>query len=127
MRWKGYGQGYADGIEKGRIQVLQDFERVLAVCREELSDVRRDRDLQMQRADTAADLLLHHLGAKAISLVGQQEEAASRARQLAAVQTLANLPDPTEDLPYSDPRGTYRSARDASLFADGEDVSSAEG
>ena len=89
--------------------------------------MRRDRDLQMQRADTAADLLLAHLGAKAISLVGQQEEAASRARQIAAVQTLSNLPDPTEDLPYNDPRGTYRSARDASLFADGEDVSSAEG
>jgi len=125
--WKGYARGYADGIEKGRVQILQDFERVLAVCREELSDVRRDRDLQMQRADAAADLLLHHLGAKAISLVGQQEEAASRARQLAAVRTLSNLPDPTEDLPYNDPRGTYRSARDASLFADGEDVSSAEG
>jgi hypothetical protein len=125
--WKGYSRGYADGIEKGRVQILQDFERVLAVCREELSDVRRDRDLQMQRADAAADLLLHHLGAKAISLVGQQEEAASRARQLAAVRTLSNLPDPTEDLPYNDPRGTYRSARDASLFADGEDVNSAEG
>lgn len=125
--WKGYSCGYREGLIEGRVQVLQDFERVLAVCREELSDVRRDRDLQMQRADTAADLLLHHLGAKAISLVGQQEEAASRARQIAAVQTLANLPDPTEDLPYNDPRGTYRSARDASLFADGEDVSSAEG
>lgn len=127
MIWKGYAHGYADGYEKGRSHVLQDFERVLAVCREELSDVRRDRDLQMQRADAAADLLLHHLGAKSISLAGQQEEAASRERQLAAVRTLSNLPDPTEDLPYNDPRGTYRSAHEASLFADAEDVQSLEG
>lgn len=123
----GYWHGYKDGYAEGRIQALQEFERVLALRDEEMSDLRRDRDNQMQRADAAADLLLQHIGARAISLAGKHEEVAREERKVRAVQTLAALPDPTDDLPYGDPRGTFASAADASLFSGGEDVTTNAG
>lgn len=121
----GYWHGYKDGYAEGRLHSLQEFERVLALRDEALSDMQRDRDNQMQRADAAADLLLQHIGARAISLAGKQEEQARAERHIKQTQLLAALPDPTEDLPYGDPRGTFASAKDATLFQ--EDVATANG
>lgn len=114
-------KGYVDGFQEGRVQALQEFERVLAVCREEMADLRRDRDLQMQRADAAADLLLQHLGTRAISLAGKQEEVAKQERHARNVGVLSHVVDPTEELPYGHPLSTFKSAKDASLFS-GEDA-----
>lgn len=119
--------GYAKGYQDGELYSVQQFERILAICREEMADLRRDRDAQLQRADAACDLLLQHLGTRAISLAGKHEEVARDERHTRAVQTLASLPDPTEDLPYGDPRGTFANAKAASLFEGGEDVATAEG
>lgn len=83
----------------------------------------------MQRADAAADLLLTHLGTRAISLAGKQEEVERVERHVRTTQALTALPDPFEELPYGDPRGLYKSKAEASLFtADSiEDVATAEG
>ena len=121
MKW-----GYANGFQDGRLCSLQEFERVLAVLREEMADLRRDRDNQMSRADAAADLLLQHLGTRAISLAGKTEEIERTERHRKSVEALVQLGDPTEELPLGDPRGSYRSAKDASIFS-GEDVTTAEG
>lgn len=129
MKWgynRGYAEGLLQGLDRGRTEANADFERLLAVLREEMSDLRRDRDCQLSRADAAADLLLQHLGARAISLAGQQEEAAATERKIRGISTLAQLGDPTEDLPLGDPRGTFKTAKEASLFA-GEDIATAEG
>ncbi len=79
----------------------------------------------MQRADNGADLLLQHLGARAISLAGRQDEAETLERKVRAVSTLSQLGDPTEELPFGDPRGLYKSAKEASLS--GEDVATDNG
>lgn len=113
---------YADGLLEGQTHARQEFERTLAVLREELADMRRERNQQAARADAACDLLLQHLGTRAISLAGKQEEQERADRNLRTVSTLTALPDPTEELPFGDPRGSYQSAREASLFATGEDV-----
>jgi len=115
LKW-GYYRGYADGITISRQEVLAEWERSIAVLREELQDVRRDRDLQMARADAAADLLLQHLGTRAISLAGQQQEVAAFERKVKNVQTITALPDPTEEIPYGHPNGTYKDEKEASLF-----------
>lgn len=117
--------GYAKGYEAGRVSSFQEFERVLAILREENADLRRDRDLQISRADAAADLLLQHIGARAISLAGKQEESERSERQVKAVSALASIPDPTDDLPLGHPRGLYRNAAEASLA--GDDVSGMDG
>lgn len=118
FNWKwGYWRGYADGAAASRDKADVEWERTIACVREELSDVRRDRDLQMARADAAADLLLQHLGTRAISLAGQQQEAAAFERKLTNVKTITQLPDPLEDIPYGDPRGTYKDEKEASLFS----------
>jgi hypothetical protein len=116
---------YVKGFKDGQLQALQQFERLLSVLREELSDARRDRDYQMSRADAAADLLLQHLGTRAISLAGKQEEVERTERQVRAVSTLSQIGDPTEELPLGDPRGTYKNAREAGLF--NEDVATVAG
>lgn len=121
----GYYHGYKDGLAEGRLQAIQEFERILALCNEALSDMQRDRDSQMHRADAAADLLLQHLGTRAISLAGQHEEVARQERHINTVRTLAAIPDPTEELPYGHPNGLYKSASEAALI--GEDVASSEG
>jgi len=118
--------GYASGYKDGQLQALSQFERVLATLREEIADLRRDRDAATTRADAAADLLLAHLGARAISLAGKAEETERSERQVRAVSTLTSLGDPTEDLPYGDPRGLYASKHEASLVG-GEDVATAQG
>lgn len=79
----------------------------------------------MQRADAAADLLLQHLGTRAISLAGKQEEVVREERHVRAVQTLSALPDTTEDLPIGHPNGIFKTRADASLF--NEDVATSEG
>jgi len=118
--------GYANGYKDGEAAALNHFERVLAILREEMADARRERDYQSSRADSACDLLLQHLGARAISLAGKQEEVDRVDRKIRVVEKLASIPDPTEDLPYGDPRGQFKSAKDAALFG-GEDVATAEG
>ena len=112
----GYWRGYADGTNASRELHRGEWERTLACVREELADVRRDRDQQMQRADAAADLLLQHLGTRAISLAGQQAENDSMERKVKAVKAVNMLPDMTEDLPYGHPAGTYKDEKEASLF-----------
>ncbi len=113
---------YADGLLEGQAFARQEFERILAVLREELTDMRRERNQQAGRADAACDLLLQHLGTRAISLAGKREETERTERQLRVVSTLASIPDPTEELPFGDPRGEYADPSGASLFATGEDV-----
>jgi len=115
MKW-GYYRGYADGLAVSHRKADDDWERTLAVLREELCEVRRDRDLQMARADAAADLLLQHLGTRAISLAGAQQEQAAFERKVKNVQTITALPDPTEEIPYGHPNGTYKDEKEASLF-----------
>jgi len=115
--WKGYKHGYDDG----RVQALQEFERILAVLREELADSRADAAKQSHRADAACDLLLGHLGARAISLAGETRETERADRHVNAVKQLASLPDPTEELPIGHPFGLYQSEADARIDA-GEDA-----
>lgn len=103
------------------VSAIQEYERILAILREEVADLRAERDRQLSRADAAADLLLQHIGSRAISLAGKQEEVARSERHVRAVQTLASIPDPTEDLPLGHPSGRFASASEASLFS-GEDV-----
>ena len=129
MTWKG---SYERGYQQGRLQAIQESERIFAVLREEMADLRRDRDDQLRRADACVDLLLQHLGARAITLAGKAEETARVERQVRTTAALTQLGDPTEDLEYGDPRGIYRSAAEASIFppapaAQHEDVATAEG
>lgn len=116
----GYWNGYAKGVNDGRLQTIQEYERVLAVLREEVVDLRRERDSQSHRADAAVDLLLGHLGERAISQAGEQREVERQERHIRSVQQLTALPDPTEELPYGHPNGRYATERDARL--DSEDV-----
>lgn len=118
--------GYANGYIAGELHAVQDFERVLAVLREELADARRDRDAQSSRADAAVDLLLGHLGTKAISLAGQRVEAERTERQIKMTENLSFITDPTEELPYNHPHASFKNAKEASLFS-GEDVTTADG
>lgn len=100
-------KGYADGLLEGRELALQDSERHLSILREELKRVLVQRDEQAIRADNAADLLLQHIGLRSISLAGIKQESERRDQHINAVTRLATLPDPTEDLPLNDPRGTF--------------------
>lgn len=111
----GYYNGYAQGLADGRAQALQDFERILAVLREELADARRDAAGQSHRADAACDLLLGHLGARAISLEGEKKEVERQERHIESVKSLVNIPDPTDELPYGHPQGLYSSEKEAML------------
>lgn len=109
----GYWKGHRDGYEAGRVQALHEFERVLAVLREELADSRAAAADQSHRADGAVDLLLGHLGAKAISLAGQKVEAERAERHIRSVQTITTMPDPTDELPYGHPNSLYKSEKEA--------------
>lgn len=113
---RGYWKGYADGLQSLRAESTTDFERTLAILREELIDIRRDRDEQMARADAAADLLLQHLGTRAISLAGRREEQVNFERQLTNTKVINSITDPTDELPYGHPAATFKSASEASLF-----------
>lgn len=120
----GYWKGHADGVKEGRLQTLQEFERILAVLREELSDSRATAADQSHRADAAVDLLLGHLGARAISIAGEKSEVERQERHLQTVRTLTTMPDPTEELPYGHPNASYASSREARVDYDllGADV-----
>lgn len=109
----GYWKGFTDGEREGYLRGVQEFERVLAVLREELADTRADRGAQSHRADAACDLLLGHLGARAISLAGEQREAERADRHVKAVQTLTMMPDPTDELPMGHPMGIFKSDAEA--------------
>jgi len=111
----GYWKGFNDGEKQGRLQALQDFERVLAILREELADARTLSGSQAHRADAAVDLLLGHLGTRAISLEGERREVERSDRHIKAVQQLTAIPDPTDDLPYGHPLGTFGSEKEARL------------
>lgn len=115
--WKGYNNGY----QEGRLQTIQEYERILALLREECSDLRRERDGQSHRADAACDLLLGHLGARAISLAGEVREVERQDRHISAVKQLTAMPDPTDELPYGHPSGRYKSEADARVDVD-EDI-----
>lgn len=114
MKW-GFWNGYAKGLADGRAQALQEFERILAVLREEVADLRGIADNQAHRADAACDLLLGHLGARAISLEGEKREIERQDRHVEMVQKLASVPDPTDELPYGHPNGLYSSEKEAML------------
>lgn len=115
--WKGYNDGY----QAGRLHTISEYERVLEVLREEVVDLRRERDGQSHRADAACDLLLGHLGARAISLAGEVREVERQERHVKAVQQLSALPDPTGELPYGHPNGLYKDERSARVDVD-EDI-----
>lgn len=115
--WKGYNDGYAEG----RLQAISEYERVLALLREEVADLKREREGQSHRADAAVDLLLGHLGERAISLAGEVREVERAERHIKSVQQLTALPDPTQELPYGDPRGLYPSEAAARVDVD-EDI-----
>lgn len=121
MIWRTYERGFKDG----QLQTVQNYERVVGILREELSDARRLADEQSSRADAAVDLLLGHLGTRAISLAGQQHEDKRAERNLETVKTLTAIPDFDEELPYDHPNARFKSHRDAALFND--DVAGAEG
>lgn len=116
----GYTNGYLRGLADGRTQALQEFERVLAILREELADARTLAHEHAARADAACDLLLGHLGARAISSVGIQREVDAQERQVKTVKGLLAMPDPTEDLPYDHPDARYKSDAEAAaaMFED---------
>jgi len=118
--------GYASGFEAGYAKAVEAFERALALTREDLADARQEREKQQARADAAADLLLQHMGLRAITLAGKQDEVERAERSVRTTQALASIPDPTEELPFGHPNGTFKTPREASLFAS-EDVATAEG
>lgn len=120
MKW-GYHNGYSRGLQDGRLQAIQECERVFAILREELADIRQEAVRQSHRADAACDLLLGHLGARAISLAGEQHENERADRHVRAVQQLTMLPDPTDDLPIGHPMGSFKSDREAAAALN-EDV-----
>lgn len=111
----GYYNGFKNGYQEGRVQALQEFERILAVLREEIVDLRADAAGQSHRADAACDLLLGHLGARAISLAGAQAEVDRAERHVRSVQGLVNMSDPTEDLPIGHPLGQFATDREAAI------------
>ena len=117
---------YADGILEGRELGIQEAERQLEILRAELQRISQQAENQAARADAATDLLLQHLGLRAISLAGQKMENEKREQQMTAVERLAALPDPTEDLPFGDPRGTFKSKNDASILGLGTDFDDPE-
>lgn len=116
--WKTYERGFKDG----NLAAVQNYERVVGILREELSDARRLADNQAARADAAVDLLLGHLGARAISLAGQQHEAEQVERRVRSVEALTKIPDIDAELPIGDPRGRYQSLAEAKLDYEGLDV-----
>lgn len=112
-------KSYADGLLEGRELGLQEAERLLAILREELKLAYKQRDEQAMRADNASDLLLQHIGLRSISMAGIKQDNDRREQQINAVTRLATLPDPTEDLPLDDPRGTfYKNPQAAKIVPD---------
>lgn len=124
--WNGFSKGVEHGVEFAASELRKNFERSIALLQEELADLRQERNAQQARADAACDLLLGHLGARAISLAGKQEEVERHERMDRGVRTLTTMIDPTEELPIGDPRGLFKSASEAGLFSDGEDVAGVE-
>ena len=116
--WFTYAEGLHRGIEigKGDITMLrEDYERVLAILREELADVIARESHQAQRADAACDLLLTHLGARAISRLGQDAEG----KRLHTMSKLAGqfALDPTDDHPLGTPGTEFGNGHeDASIL-----------
>ena len=105
---------------KAREDVRGEYERVLAILREELATKERQLAEQMERADLAADRLLAIYGARAISRPGLADYSA-QVRSEANLSAAVNQ-DMFEDLPFTDPRGTYKSLEDAELAAPAKDT-----
>lgn len=83
-----------------------------------MADLRRDRDAQLARADAAVDLLLGHLGTRAITPEGRAATETHIEHRLQTVERLTRQTDPEVELPYGDPEGRYASPAEASFFAD---------
>ncbi len=96
----GYWNGYSAGMCHGRDLASDEYERVIAILREELADARLEARNQGARADGACDLLLRHLGARSISLAGIEREQ-ENTRTTALIAERMSL-DPTEDQPFGD-------------------------
>lgn len=109
------GRRYEQGFKDGHLAAVQNYERVVALLREELSDARQLAQAQAHRADSACDLLLGHLGVRAISLAGQQAEAERTEQHIRNVEAITALPDIDQEFPIGDPRGRYQSLAEAKL------------
>lgn len=105
MRLPGYHPGYI----RGRADGADAAERTIALLQEQLADARADARHQSERADAACDLLLRHLGARAISAAGRESEVAE-VRAVSRVAKAMNE-DPLEDRPVG-PGTAYQSAED---------------
>ncbi len=97
----GYAAGYRDGIAAARAE----WERLLAVLREELATKERERADAITRADLACDRLLQFQGARAVSTIGRQVERDQAAAAAEAVR--ASAYDPFAELPPGDPNGDF--------------------
>lgn len=105
----GYWNGYSAGMLHGWDNRGNELERTVALLQEQLADARADARHQSERADAACDLLLRHLGARAISAAGRESEVAE-VRAVSRVAKAMNE-DPLEDRPVG-PGTAYQSAED---------------
>jgi hypothetical protein len=112
---RGYAAGYRDGV----LFATDQFERVLAVLREELADARAGREAEALRAHGAVDELLRHIGKRLISPSGRAAEAADVERRARVAERIMHMPDPTDDQPFGTPDAQFRDPREA-LIGDPE-------
>ncbi len=105
--------GYLKGYLEGQEAVRELYERQLAILREEIIDLKADRNNQAMRADAACDLLLQHLGTRAISRIGVEEEAAAARNASRFSADLSR--DPTDDLPIGTKGSLYEREEDAGI------------
>jgi hypothetical protein len=114
--WNGYSAGMVHGRDLGTSgieTVREHYERALAILREEILNLKEDRNNQAARADAACDLLLQHLGARAISRLGVENECKQVENTRRFVSQVEM--DPTEDLPLGTPGSLYRDANGANI------------
>ena len=105
----GYNRGHVEGFQAA----ADIYERQLAIVREELATAQFALANQTLRADAAADILLQHLGARAISNAGTQREEQST-RSTAHLFERMSL-DPTDDQPLGTPGTEYADANAARI------------
>lgn len=104
-------KGYAEGYARGRADAKEDFERLLAILREELASNMDQLAEERARADRATDSLLGVLGSRAVSAAGisqYERQAESEANLARSVNH-----DPFAELPLGDPNGSFETLEQA--------------
>jgi hypothetical protein len=94
----------------------EEWERLLAILREELATKEAQLADAIARADRATDRCLALFGSRGVSAAGLQDAQTHAAQQAQLAQTL--LADPYQEVPLGDPRGTFPTRADAALDGD---------